>query len=117
MLNPASPYRFVEWHFFWPLLRVLGGIETALGVPPERRHKPPKTGIRAYRKRQLHTLLASAGLRPVDTVYFDVTALVPPLDRLLGRWAWTRKDPDKTISQGPLRWLGSGYLVVSRKLT
>jgi SAM-dependent methyltransferase len=27
MLNPLSPYRIVEWHVYWPLLRALGRVE------------------------------------------------------------------------------------------
>ena len=27
MLNPASPYRFVEWHVYSPLVRLLGRVE------------------------------------------------------------------------------------------
>jgi ubiquinone/menaquinone biosynthesis C-methylase UbiE len=29
MLNPMSPYRFVEWHVYWPLLRLLGRVGRA----------------------------------------------------------------------------------------
>lgn len=115
MLNPTSPYRFVEWHVFWHLLRVLGAVETVLGVPADRRHRPPEGGLRTYRRRRLHKLLVASGLLPVDTVYFDVTLLVPPLDRLVRRWTWTRRNPDRTISRGPLGRLGSAYLVASRK--
>ncbi|MCA1704790.1 MAG: class I SAM-dependent methyltransferase [Actinobacteria bacterium] len=38
MLNPASPYRFVEWRVYSPLIRVLRAVETLLAVPPDRRH-------------------------------------------------------------------------------
>lgn len=116
MLNPMSPYRFVEWHVFWPLLRVLRAVETLLNVPPDRRHGPVETGIRAYREQTLRGMMAAAGFRPVDAAYFDVTLLVPPIDRLVRRWArgW-QKRPERTISRGRRKWLGTAYLVVARK--
>ena len=116
-LDPTSPYRIVEWYAFWPALRLLGAAETVFGVTCGMRHKSPETGIRAYRESSLHRLLVSAGLRPVDAVSFDVSLLVPPLDRCLRRATWLRKSPEDTVSRGSLRWLGSAYLVASRKPT
>lgn len=116
MLNPMSPYRFVEWHVYWPLLRVLRAVETLLNVPPDRRHGPAETGIRANRERTLRGMMAAAGLRPVNAAYFDVTLLVPPIDRLVRRWArgW-HKRPERTISRGWHKWLGTAYMVVAHK--
>lgn len=116
MLNPMSPYRFVEWHVFWPLLRVLRAVETLLNVPPGRRHGRVETGIRAYRERTLRRMMVAAGLRPVSAAYFDVTLLVPPIDRVVRRWArgW-QKRPERTISRGWRKWLGTAYLVVAHK--
>ncbi|MBV9250475.1 MAG: class I SAM-dependent methyltransferase [Acetobacteraceae bacterium] len=116
MLNPMSPYRFVEWHVYWPLLRMLRALETLLNVPPGRRHGPAETGIRAYRERSLRGMMAAAGFRPVNAAYFDVTLLVPPIDRLVRRWArgW-QKRPEHTISRGWRKWLGTAYMVVAHK--
>ncbi|MGH7490247.1 MAG: class I SAM-dependent methyltransferase [bacterium] len=116
MLNPVSPYRFVEWHVYWPLLRVLRAVEAMLNVPPDRRHGPAETGIRAYRERSLRGMMAAAGLRPVNATYFDVTLLVPPIDRLVRRWArgW-RKRPEHTIGRGWRKWLGTAYMIVAHK--
>lgn len=116
MLNPTSPYRFVEWHVYWPFLRVLRAVETLLDVPPTRRHGAVDTGIRAHRERNLRRMMAAAGLHPVDVVYFDVTLLVPPIDRVVRRWArgWQRR-PEQTSSRGWLRWLGTAYMVAARK--
>lgn len=116
MLNPMSPYRFVEWHVYWPLLRVLRAVETVLNVPPDRRHGPVETGIRAYRERTLRGMMTAAGLRPVNAAYFDVTFLVPPIDRVVRRWArgW-HKRPERTISRGWRKWLGTAYMVVAHK--
>jgi ubiquinone/menaquinone biosynthesis C-methylase UbiE len=116
MLNPMSPYRFVEWHVYWPFLRVLRAVETLLNVPPGRRHGSAETGIRAYRERSLRGMMTAAGFRPVNTAYFDVTLLVPPVDRLVRRWArgW-QKRPERTISRGWRKWLGTAYMVVAHK--
>jgi ubiquinone/menaquinone biosynthesis C-methylase UbiE len=116
MLNPMSPYRFVEWHVYWPLQRVLRAVETLLNVPPDRRHGPPDTGIRAYRERTLRGMIAAVGLRPVNAAYFDITLLIPPIDRLVRRWArgW-QKRPEHTISRGWRKWLGTAYMIVAHK--
>ncbi len=116
MLNPASPYRLVEWYVYWPLLRVLGTVETALGVAPQRRHAPARTGIRAYGERALRRRMLGAGLRPVDAASFDVTMLVPPIDRLLRRWGrGSQTPPERTISRGWRKRLGTAYLLVARR--
>jgi ubiquinone/menaquinone biosynthesis C-methylase UbiE len=116
MLNPMSPYRFVEWHVYWPLLRVLRVVETLLHIPPDRRHGRPETGIRAYRERTLRGMMVAAGFRPVNATYFDVTFLVPPIDRVVRRWArgW-QKRPEHTISRGWRKWMGTAYMIVSYK--
>lgn len=118
MLNPASPYRFVEWRVYSPLIRVLRAVVTLLTVPPDQRHGKGGTGIHAYREHVLCKMMVAAGLRPVDTASFDVTLLVPPIDRVVRRWArrW-QKRPETTISRGWRKWLGTAYMVVARKLS
>lgn len=116
MLNPLSPYRIVEWCLFWPLLRALGTIEGWLGWSADRRHGVRRSGIRAYSPRRLRRMLAEAGLRPVDTVAYDVTPLVPPVDRVVRRWTRSWRDqPERTVSRGFRRWLGTAYLVVAHR--
>jgi hypothetical protein len=58
--------------------------------------------------------MSHVGLRPVDVAYFDVTPLVPPLDRIVpgGRGAG-RDRPETTISRGPFRTLGTAYMVAA----
>ncbi|MGH3829535.1 MAG: class I SAM-dependent methyltransferase [Pseudonocardiaceae bacterium] len=118
MLNPMSPYRFVEWHVYWPLLRMLRGVETVLKVPLERRHGPVETGIHVYREQTLREMMTAAGLSPVSAAYFDVTWLVPPIDRVVRRWTpgW-RQRLERTISRGRRKWLGTAYLVVAHRET
>ncbi|WP_329052533.1 class I SAM-dependent methyltransferase [Amycolatopsis sp. NBC_01488] len=110
MLNPLSPYRLVEWGLYWPARRVLGGLEDALRFP--RRHGARRTGIEAYTPRRLRHELWRAGLQPEDTLFYDVTALVPPLDRLDRR----HRRPETTVGRGAAGLLGTGYLIAARRL-
>ena len=115
MLNPHSPYRLVEWGLYWPARRVLGGLEAALRVP--RRHGARRTGIKALAPRRLRHELWRAGLQPEDTLFYDVTALVPPLDKVVRHWdhSW-RAHPEKTVGRGAAGRLGTGYLIAARRL-
>ncbi|WP_033261460.1 class I SAM-dependent methyltransferase [Amycolatopsis vancoresmycina] len=117
MLNPRSPYRLFEWGVFWPARRTLGALERLVGVPPSRRHGARRTGIVALTPRRLRELLWRAGLQPEEVIAYDVTASVPPFDRLARRRdrSW-RAHPETTIARGAKRWLGTGYLVSARKL-
>jgi ubiquinone/menaquinone biosynthesis C-methylase UbiE len=116
MLNPRSPYRIVEWTIYRALIRALNLLEAARGVPSERRHSARASGIRAVPAGVLQRLMREAGLEPVDVVYFDVTALVPPLDRLgaAGRRV-NRTTYEQKVARGWRRFLGTGYVVVARR--
>jgi SAM-dependent methyltransferase len=115
MLNPLSPYRLFEWGVLWPARRLLGQIEHLLGVPAQRRHRARRSGIRALPAGQLGSRLREAGLRVRDVVYFDITTLVPPVDRLtrLTTQPW-RYAPERTMSRRSRRWLGTGYLILAQ---
>ncbi|GHE87316.1 methyltransferase type 11 [Amycolatopsis deserti] len=116
MLNPLSPYRLVEWCLYWPFLRLLAQAERLAGVPPGKRHTVPRSGIRALPAPWLRRMLRDAGFEPVDLVYYDVTPFVPPLDKAVRRWRQGWRDHlDKTVSRGPGRWLGTGYLITARR--
>jgi len=117
MLNPLSPYRLAEWFLFWPFLRFLEAVERCVGVPAERRHGARITGIRAFPAGMLRRLLMQVGLQPIDLVHFDVTPLLPPLDRLrlIARMA-DRTGSERTVTRGWRRWMGTGYLVVARRM-
>jgi SAM-dependent methyltransferase len=117
MLNPHSPYRLFEWGVFWPARRALGGVERVLGVPAGRRHGAERTGIEALSLPKFRHLMWRAGLQPEDTLFYDITTTVPPLDRVARRWdrSW-REHPETTVSRGAKRWLGTGYLVAGRRV-
>jgi ubiquinone/menaquinone biosynthesis C-methylase UbiE len=116
MLNPLSAYRIIEWCVYWPALRVLGHVERLLGVQPQRRHGARKSGIRALTPRRLRSNLRDAGLHPDVVVFYDLTAVPPPFDRLVRRGArrW-RSHPETTVSRGRRRWLGTAYLVAAHR--
>lgn len=115
MLNPLSLYRFTQWRIYWPLLRTLQAVRARRGAA-DSRPGLAATGIRAYRERTLHGLMTAAGLRPVDTVYFDPTFFMPRIDLLLrGRSPRWQKGSERAISRGWRKCLGSAYLVVARK--
>jgi ubiquinone/menaquinone biosynthesis C-methylase UbiE len=112
MLNPISPYRIVEWHVYWPLLRQLGRVEGWLHVLSDRRHGAADTGIHAYRERVFREMLVEAGLCTMDVAYYDVNMLLPPIDRVVRRSAhdW-REHPERTVSRGWRRHWGTAYMV------
>lgn len=114
MLNPLSPYRLFEWFVYWPALRLLGAIERLLRVPAHRRHGVSASGIRTIRPARLCRMMHEVGLRPEDVVHYDLTPLVPPLDRLRRTRRW-RTDPERTVSRGARRWMGTAYLVTARR--
>ncbi|HVW42645.1 MAG TPA: class I SAM-dependent methyltransferase [Amycolatopsis sp.] len=113
MLNSASPYRFVQFRVFWPMLRTLRRVETLIGVPPEKRHAAIEPGIDLHSERELRGMLTEAGLRVHDTAYFDATLLVPPLDRVLPRVSteWKRTTPN----HGWRKRVSTAFLLTARK--
>ncbi len=116
MLNPLSPYRLAEWFLYWPLLRALGAIEGALGIPVRKRHGKPASGIRALTISKLRWMMRQVNLQPVDLIYYDLTLLVPPLDRFprVVRLAdHVVREP--AAARGRRRWLGTAYLVAARR--
>ena len=112
MLNPTSPYRIVEWHVYWPLLRIVGRVEDWLHVPSGRRHGAADTGMHAYRERDFREMLVAAGLCTKNVAYYDVNILVPPIDRIARRLAHSwREHPERTVSRGWRRHFGTAYMV------
>jgi ubiquinone/menaquinone biosynthesis C-methylase UbiE len=117
MLNPLSPYRLFEWGVYWPARRLVGRLERLVGVPAERRHGAARTGIRAIPSARLRRMMHEVNLWPDDVVYYDLNALVPPLDRVARR-RWFRQwraRPERTVSRGARRWTGTAYLVTAHR--
>jgi ubiquinone/menaquinone biosynthesis C-methylase UbiE len=116
MLNPSSPYRVFEWCVYWPALRLLGRVEGLLRVPAEQRHGVARSGIRAMSPGRLRRLMRSEGLLPQSLLYYDVTALLPPFDKVIRRWTtrW-RRNLEATVGTGIRGRLGTGYLLTARR--
>jgi SAM-dependent methyltransferase len=116
MLNALSFYRLTEWYVYQPLLRALGFTERALGLREENRHGVQKSGIRAYSARALEKRMKRAGLLPIDIVYYDVTFLVPPLDRVqLLRSKAERFACQHKLQGKSRRFMATAYLIVARR--
>jgi SAM-dependent methyltransferase len=114
MLNPLNPYRLTEWFLFWPALRVLSSTIRLLRIQTRRPHGANRSGIRALPSWVLSRHLRQSGLLPVDVVYFDLTPLVPPLDRIpvLRRWS-DRCSLRVPTTRRWLRWMATGYVIIA----
>jgi SAM-dependent methyltransferase len=117
MLNPLSPYRLTEWILYWPLVRLVGVIEKLFGVPGSRRHAARFTGMRTLPAHRMQHLLRRVDLTPVDVIHFDVTPLVPPLDRLPAMVRRASRTPfERTMQRhGWRHWLGTAYVIVATR--
>ncbi len=116
MLNPLSAYRITEWFIYLPLFRVLRAIERYVNVPVERGQKACSTPIRALTSGKLRRLMAQANLNKMDLIYYDVTFLIPPLDRLasIARPA-ERAWGGRTATARWSHWLATGYLLAAKR--
>lgn len=113
MLNPLSPYRLIEWWVYWPLRRLLRILKKGRSA---QRYGAAASGIKAIRALRLRRMMEDVGLRPVEVVYYDLTPLVPPIDRIARKWSRRWRDhPEKTVSRGFSRVMGTAYVVVARR--
>jgi len=116
MLNPANPYRLTEWFLYWPALRVFSVLQRVFHIHTKRPHGARVTGIRALNAAKLCRYMRQADLAPFDVVYFDLTPLVPPLDRIrwLRRWSegWSRMS---VAAHDRRHWLATGYLLTAKR--
>ena len=117
MLNPLSPYRFVDLYLYQPSVRVIKRFKRFLSrsTSTERPYELSATGIRALPVCTLLRMMRRANLKPTDLIYFDVTALIPPLDRLppFAGKVQTARYETKVI-RGWRRFMGTAYLIVAR---
>jgi ubiquinone/menaquinone biosynthesis C-methylase UbiE len=115
MHNPLSPYRFTERYVYGPALGVLRTLKRTIKSRSARRR--PRTSVQAYvvRERRLRETMKRVGLLPLETLYFDVTFTVPPLDRYVRKWnrQW-QTNPEVTVGQGWRRFFGTAYMIVAQ---
>jgi ubiquinone/menaquinone biosynthesis C-methylase UbiE len=106
--NAWSPYRV--WQ-----RTVYRGLRAVARRLTGRGPAPPSVAHREYRARAYCDLLSSHGLTVVDVAYYNFTLLPFPLDRLLpGLTVWLSRRLEG-LSRGPLRWLGTGFIVKAEK--
>jgi ubiquinone/menaquinone biosynthesis C-methylase UbiE len=116
MLNPANPYRLTEWFLYWPALRVLATLLRVLHIRTKRPHGASVTGIRALNATRLCQYMRRADLTPFDVVYFNLTPLVPPLDRIPSLRHWSERQSLTSVSTSDWRrWMATGYVLTAKR--
>ena len=103
MQNPHSPYRLWERAVYRHVRRLRGLAES-----PIRRR---------LSERALRDALLAAGLVPAETVYYDFNVLLQPLDEYLPGLERRLERLLARHGRGPLRRLGTGYIVSARRAT
>jgi ubiquinone/menaquinone biosynthesis C-methylase UbiE len=103
MQNRWSPYRLWEATVWAPVRRRLGAGESPL--------------VRRVSSRQLRVALAAAGLAPESVARFGFDLFLPPLDRRFPLQAIDLQRRLDRILRGPLRAVGTDYLVQARRTT
>jgi ubiquinone/menaquinone biosynthesis C-methylase UbiE len=101
MQNRWSPYRLWDSAVYRHVRRLREG--------------PVSPIVSRVGERRLRALLAAAGLSPVDVVYYDFNIFPAPLDTRLPRAAMRVADRLEHVGRGPLRRLGTGFIVSARK--
>lgn len=116
MLNPLSLYRLTEWCIYWPTIRIVGAVQESLNLTGFQPHGARISGIRTFSARKLKLLMKWAGLQPVQLIHYDVTPLVPPLDRLPAMVRKAARTPhERTVARDWRRCMATAYLVVARR--
>jgi ubiquinone/menaquinone biosynthesis C-methylase UbiE len=115
MHNPLSPYRFTERYVYGPVLGVLRTLKKTIKSRSVRRRPGATLQTYVVYERKLREMLKRVDLRPVKTLYFDVTFTVPPLDRYVRKWnrQW-QTNPEVTVGQGWRRFFGNAYMIVAQ---
>jgi ubiquinone/menaquinone biosynthesis C-methylase UbiE len=116
MLNPLSPYWITDWFLYRPAVRSVALIMRVLKIPHRHYYCASRSGIRALRSRVLSRHLRQSGLVPVDVVYFAITPLVRPLDRIAALRDWSeRRGGQRQTTRGWRRWMATGYVIVAHR--
>jgi len=115
MLNPLSPYWLSDWFLCRPVARLLSRMMRTLRIPEKNSHRGTRSGIRALRSVVLGRHLLRSGLVPADVVYFGLTPLVRPLDRIAAVRRWADRGAGQTSTRGLGRWIAMGYVIVAKR--
>ena len=116
MLNPFSPYWMTDWYLYRPVVRCLAWVMTLLGIRHRHYYGASHDGIRALRSRALRRYMRQSGLIPTDVVYFGLTPLVRPFDRIATVRHWSECHGGQLQStRGWRRWMATGYVIVAHR--
>lgn len=116
MLNPVSPYWFIQWFLRSPARRALDKAEGALGFRSAHGQGVTATGIRAYRSSVFRSLFYQSGFTDIEVIYFSPTVLVPPFDRHPGLIRAADRANGAIGRLGLTRLLAMGYLIVAYRI-
>lgn len=116
MHNPHSPYRTVERFAYRPIRQVLRMAKSLVRSGSFAGALRGGVELHTFPARKLRSMMEDAGLRPVETVYYDVTFTVPPLDRIVRRWSkgW-RNNLERTVGRNWWKRFGTAYMTVASK--
>ena len=115
MHNPLSPYRLTERYVYGPALGVLRTLMKTIKSRSVRRRSRAPLQIYAVRERRLREAMQRVGLLPLESLYFDVTFTLPPLDRYVRKWnrRW-QTNLEVTVGQSWRKFFGTAYMIVAQ---
>lgn len=102
MQSPSSPYRLWDEKVWSPVRRRLGRRESPI--------------LHRLKRRQLVAALTDAGFQLEKVECYGFNMLPPPLDEHLSRLAVAIQRSLDRVLPGPLRGIGSDYVVVARRV-
>ena len=116
MLNPFSLYWMTDLYLYRPAVRFLAWAMELLGVRHRRYYGASRNGIRTLRSWVLKRYLRQSGLIPAEVVYFGLTPLIRPLDRIAAVRRWSeRHDGQLQAAKRWRRWMATGYVIVAHR--
>jgi len=88
-----------------------------LGFARALRKKPNAKNVthREYTARDASALLAKHGFKTERIVYYNFKLMPYPLDRILHRLTVAQSALFEHLDQGPLKWLGTGFILKAIK--
>ena len=116
MLNPLSPYWLTDWFLYRPAVRLVYWTARTLKISANRTYGGKRSGIHALRSPVLDRYLRRSGLVPLDVVYFGLSPLVRPFDRIpaLRRWS-DQHSGQRVTAKRWHRWMATGYVIVAQR--
>lgn len=120
--NHLSPYVVWKSYIFYPLVALLRPLfyrVVGRSLPPSLYSGSPVAVMPSFK--HLHTaravkrMMANQNTEVTDIVYFNYNVFLPPLDEIFPRWTLKILTNLEGLRFGKLKWLGTGYLIRTRK--